>query len=87
MLDAIDQHMKLFPPQPVTLPWGSADGDPVTVRLLIVNEQGDAMSGDLFTKIVWKPAFGKAGLDYQNRADGMHCGLRLGQRAGRLPRA
>ncbi|NUS92622.1 MAG: tyrosine-type recombinase/integrase, partial [Nocardia sp.] len=23
-------------------------------------------------KIVWKPAFGKAGLDYRNRADGMH---------------
>lgn len=76
VLDAIDQHMKLFPPLPVTLPWGSADGDPVTVRLLIVNEQGGAMSGDLFTKIVWKPAFGKAGLDYQNRADGMHSGLR-----------
>ncbi|MEU1544868.1 site-specific integrase [Nocardia sp. NPDC005745] len=76
VLDAIDQHMKLFPPRPVTLPWGSADGDPVTVRLLVVNERGGAMSGDLFTKIVWKPAFGKAGLDYQNRADGMHSGLR-----------
>ncbi|MGW4328815.1 tyrosine-type recombinase/integrase [Nocardia sp. NPDC004573] len=76
VLDAIDQHMELFPPQLVTLPWGSADGDPVTVRLMIVNERGGAMSGDLFTKIVWKPAFGKAGLDYQNRADGMHSGLR-----------
>ncbi|MEU2126720.1 tyrosine-type recombinase/integrase [Nocardia niwae] len=76
VLEAIDQHMESFPPQPVTLPWGSADGDPVTVRLLIVNERGGAMSGDLFNKIVWKPAFGKAGLDYQNRADGMHSGLR-----------
>ncbi|MBF6202628.1 MULTISPECIES: hypothetical protein [Nocardia] len=25
---------------------------------------------------MWKPAFGKAGLDYQNRADGIHSGLR-----------
>jgi site-specific recombinase XerD len=76
VLDAIDRHVKRFPPQLVTLPWGSADGDPVTVRLLIVNDQGGAMSGDLFTKIVWKPAFGKADLDYENRADGMHSGLR-----------
>ncbi len=76
VLAAMDQHMELFPPPSVTLPWGSADGDPATVRLLIVNEQGGTMSGDLFTKIVWKPAFGKAGLDYKNRADGMHSGLR-----------
>lgn len=72
LLDVIDEHMEEFPARPVTLPWGSATGKPVTVRLLIVKADGKALSGDLFNKIVWKPAFGKAGLDYRNRADGMH---------------
>ncbi|WP_280428739.1 tyrosine-type recombinase/integrase [Nocardia brasiliensis] len=34
------------------------------------------MSGDLFNKVVWQPAFAKAGLTYRTRADGMHTGLR-----------
>lgn len=55
---------------------GSVDGDPVKVSLLTTNSKGEAMSGDLFSKIVWKPAFGKADLEYVNRADGMHSGLR-----------
>ena len=71
-LDMIDSHVKLFPAHPVTLPWGSATGKSVTVRLLIVKADGMALSGDLFNKIVWRPAFGKAGLSYRNRVDGMH---------------
>ncbi|WP_280451599.1 tyrosine-type recombinase/integrase [Nocardia cyriacigeorgica] len=76
LLDEIDQHLEEFPAQKVTLPWGTADGQPVTVSLVITNPNNEAMSGDLFSKIVWKPAFSKAGLDYENRADGMHSGLR-----------
>ncbi|MEV0549395.1 tyrosine-type recombinase/integrase [Nocardia salmonicida] len=48
----------------------------MTVSLLITNRGGSTMSGDSFGKVVWKPAFGKAGLEYVNRADGMHSGLR-----------
>lgn len=76
LLDAIDEHLQTFPAQAVTLPWASADGEVVTVPLLITNSKGEAMSGDLFSKIVWKPAFGKADPEYMNRADGMHSGLR-----------
>ncbi|NKY33930.1 site-specific integrase [Nocardia speluncae] len=72
LLDVIDSHAEQFPAQPVTLPWASATGELVTVRLLIVKADGMALSGDLFNKIVWKPAFGKADLAYRNRADGMH---------------
>ncbi|MFC9434941.1 tyrosine-type recombinase/integrase [Nocardia sp. NPDC057030] len=76
VLDSIDQHMEEFPPMPVTLPWATADGELVTVPLLITNDAGGTMSGDLFNKVVWKPAFAKAGLTYRTRADGMHTGLR-----------
>ncbi len=64
--------MEQYPPVCVTLPWGSADGEPVTVPLMITHPNGGAIGGDLFTKIAWRPAFSKAGLEYQNRADGMH---------------
>ncbi|MFI6047122.1 tyrosine-type recombinase/integrase [Nocardia sp. NPDC051321] len=76
VLDDIDRHIELYPPQPVTLPWASPDGDPITVSLLITDEKGHTMSGDLFNKVVWKPAFGAAKLEYRPRADGMHSGLR-----------
>ncbi|WP_244198104.1 tyrosine-type recombinase/integrase [Nocardia neocaledoniensis] len=48
----------------------------MAVPLLTTNSRGEAMCGDLFSKIVWKPAFAKADLEYVNRADGMHSGLR-----------
>ncbi|MEV6339484.1 site-specific integrase [Nocardia vinacea] len=76
VLDEIDWHIEKYPPQSVTLPWGSPDGELVTVSLLITDEDGDAMSGDLFTKVAWRPAFAKADLEYRPRADGMHSGLR-----------
>ncbi|MFI9506790.1 tyrosine-type recombinase/integrase [Nocardia sp. NPDC052566] len=76
VLDEIDEHMKEYPPQSVTLPWGSADGKPVTVLLLLTDHNGATMSGDVFTKTVWKPAFAVGDLIYRPRADGMHTGLR-----------
>ncbi|WP_247609781.1 tyrosine-type recombinase/integrase [Nocardia veterana] len=72
LLGVIDSHVERFPAQSVTLPWGSAAGEPRTVRLLITKPDGMALNGDLFNKIVWNPAFGKAGLSYRNRVDGMH---------------
>ncbi|MEV6069243.1 tyrosine-type recombinase/integrase [Nocardia sp. NPDC052001] len=68
----IDCYVEEFPSIPVTLPWGSADGEPVTVPLLITNPKGGAMSGDLFGKVAWFPAFAKGGLEYRKRIDGMH---------------
>ncbi|WP_245554136.1 tyrosine-type recombinase/integrase [Nocardia takedensis] len=72
LLAVIDAHVAAFPSVPVTLPWASADGKATTVSPLVVTPTGAAISGDLFNKIVWQPAFGKAGLVYMKRADGMH---------------
>ncbi|OXM67918.1 tyrosine-type recombinase/integrase [Amycolatopsis vastitatis] len=72
MLAEIDDHEDRFPSVAVTLPWQSADGDPVTARLLMTGEAGRLYSGDLFTKVVWHGAFRTAGITYRGRADGMH---------------
>ncbi|WP_174557040.1 hypothetical protein [Nocardia jejuensis] len=39
---------------------------------MITRPSGEPLSGDLFTKVGWKPAFGNADLEYRNRIDGMH---------------
>lgn len=72
MLAEIDDHEDRFPSVAVTLPWQSADGDPVTARLLMTGEGGRLYSGDLFTKVVWHGAFRAAGVKYRGRGDGMH---------------
>ncbi|WP_409181467.1 site-specific integrase [Amycolatopsis sp. VS8301801F10] len=72
MLAEIDDHEDRFPAVAVTLPWQKADGERVTVRLLMTGENGRLYTGDLFTKVVWQGAFRKAGLTHRGRADGMH---------------
>ncbi len=72
VLRAIREHMRLFPPVEVTLPWRDPEGDPVTVRLLATGDAGRLYTGDLFHKVVWLGAFREAGLIYRKRADGMH---------------
>ncbi|MFJ1760746.1 tyrosine-type recombinase/integrase [Amycolatopsis sp. NPDC088138] len=72
MLAEIDGHEDRFPSVAVTLPWQSADGEPVTARLLMTGEGGRLYSGDLFTKVVWHGAFRASGVEYRRRADGMH---------------
>lgn len=72
MLAEIDDHEDQFPSAAITLPWQSAEGEPVTARLLMTGEGGRLYSGDLFTKVVWCGAFRKAGIEYRRRADGMH---------------
>ncbi|WP_020668111.1 hypothetical protein [Amycolatopsis nigrescens] len=44
----------------------------MTVRLLVTGEEGRLYTGDLFTKVVWKGAFRKAGIEYRSQIDGMH---------------
>ncbi len=72
VLEQIDDHLELFEVVPVTLPWDQPNGPLVTVNLLITKEDGKPYSGDLFNKVVWTPAFKRAGLTYTNRQDGMH---------------
>ncbi|MEU0877587.1 site-specific integrase [Lentzea sp. NPDC005914] len=72
VLEQIDDHLELFEVVPVALPWDQPNGQPVTVNLLITKEDDKPYSGDLFNKVVWTPAFKRAGLTYTNRQDGMH---------------
>lgn len=72
VLAEVQEHERRFPSVPVTLPWKEPDGAPVTVRLLVTREGGRLYTGDSFNKRIWIPAFRAAGVEYRNRADGMH---------------
>lgn len=72
VLEALDTYQETYPAIPVTLPWDEPNGAPVTANLLMVRDDGNAQSGDLFNKVVWVPAFKQAGLTYTKRQDGMH---------------
>jgi hypothetical protein len=54
------------------LPWGEPGGKQVTVRLLLTGDGGRLHRSDCFNKVVWQGAFRAAGVEYRNRADGMH---------------
>ncbi|MFS8104624.1 site-specific integrase [Lentzea alba] len=72
VLEQLDDHLEMFEAVPVSLPWDQPNGQLVAVNLLISKESGKPYSGDLFNKVVWTPAFKRAGLTYTNRQDGMH---------------
>jgi integrase len=82
VLEEIDAHLDNFEPVRVTLPWLEPGGRPETVRLLIRRPQVlrrfgaraayEAISGPEFNSVIWRPAYGAAGLNYIPRRDGMH---------------
>jgi integrase len=72
VLTSIRDYQEAFPSVPVTLPWDKPSGELVTVMLLVVPDSGELYTGDEFGKVVWQPAFKRAGLTYIKRQDGMH---------------
>lgn len=72
VLAAMRAHDEAYSSTEITLPWDEPGGKSVTARLLVTGEAGRLYSGDLFHKVVWQGAFRTAGLEYRNRADGMH---------------
>jgi integrase len=58
---ALAEHMRLFPPVEVTLPWGDVDGDPVTVRLFFTNTQGSPVHPVTFRE-VWNARLTRVGI-------------------------
>jgi integrase len=72
VLAAARVHERAFPTAEVTLPWGELGGKLVTVRLLVTGDGGRTYRGDCFNKVIWQGAFRAAGVEYRNRADGMH---------------
>ncbi|MFD1046942.1 tyrosine-type recombinase/integrase [Kibdelosporangium lantanae] len=72
VLDEIDAHVDTFGITQVTLPWLQPAGRPTTASLMVIREDGRPWYGDLYTKVVWKSAFKRAGVEYRDRVDGMH---------------
>lgn len=69
---AVKRHIEAFPPLPVTLPWKTLDGDPVTVPLLVYTREQNPIYRNSFNHHVWKPALRAAGIPDPKRADGFH---------------
>lgn len=69
--DALAAHLAAHPARPVTLPWGTGDGKPVTVELVVTTPQGEALQRNTFNRRIWTPALSAAGVE-QTRDDGMH---------------
>lgn len=93
------EHMQTgnHPPVPVTLPWKTLDGEPVTARLIFTTRQGTPINRNEWNRFVWKPALlrcrcsGNSGerlprapASLRERAPGARCGH---PGAGRVPRA
>jgi integrase len=58
---ALAEHVRLYPPREVTLPWRVPDGPPRKARLLFVSTDGNALLRPSFNNI-WRSAVESAGL-------------------------
>jgi integrase len=72
LLQLLDDHVKLFPPVPVTLPWDEPNGPPVTVELLLTAPVGGPLMRRHFNERVWHVSRKAAGVAAPTRDDGMH---------------
>ncbi|MCK2237818.1 MULTISPECIES: site-specific integrase [unclassified Crossiella] len=72
VLRDLDTHMEAFPPVEVTLPWLEPNGEPETVRLILVNQDGKAVRRQVFNQWVWNPAVARAKVPRVKRQDGVH---------------
>lgn len=59
---ALLEHMTLFEPSDVTLPWRTPDGPPVTKRLIFTRVEGAPVRRSDFNVRAWKPALVAAGV-------------------------
>lgn len=58
---ALSEHMRLYPPVSVTLPWRTLDGDPVTVRLFFSDDDGGPVKNLRFNR-EWRKALTVVGI-------------------------
>ena len=72
VLRELDAYAERFPPTELTLPWVHPGGDPVTVRVYMVDHDGTACRRGAFNLRVWRPALARAGVVSPTRDDGMH---------------
>jgi integrase len=69
--DLLAAYLTEHPARPVTLPWRSLDGEPVTARLVLTNRERNAMNRNYFNTRIWHRALAAAGLP-DGRQNGMH---------------
>jgi len=69
--EALAEHIRLYPPREVTLPWRTPDGKPRTELLIFTSSRGGVIARTQFNKAVWLPARTAAGIA-SVRANGMH---------------
>ena len=65
------EHIRQFPPQPVTLPWRTQAGKPRTLSLVFTGLRGSALNHAALNRRVWRPARRAAGIPDGQDA-GMH---------------
>lgn len=68
---ALAEHIRLFPPGPVTLPWREPGAAVKTERLIFTNTAGGALNRGSFNDRAWKPALVAAGVE-PTRHNGFH---------------
>ena len=65
------EHAERFPPTPITLPWATLSGEPVTVALYLYTAGREPLKRSGFNATVWKGAIKAAGIA-DDRRNGMH---------------
>ncbi|MEU8872825.1 site-specific integrase [Streptomyces javensis] len=60
--EALQEHVKRFPPVKVTLPWMRATGQPVTKQLIFSGPNGGHVWRTSLNEDHWKPSLAKAGV-------------------------
>lgn len=60
--DALQRHMKEYPPVEITLPWKTAAGPPVTKRLIFTGPEGNHVWRTSLNEVHWKPALASVGV-------------------------
>jgi integrase len=70
VIPVLSEHVRQYPPVPVTLPWGRPDGRPVTRELLFTMD-GRALNRNDFNRL-WRPAWKAAGVPDRGRQNGCH---------------
>jgi len=60
--EALQEHIKRFPPVEIKLPWMRANGQPVTRRLIFSGPNGGHIWRTSLNEDHWKPALAKAGV-------------------------
>jgi integrase len=72
VIPVLAEHVREYPPVPVTLPWGAPEGKPVTRELLFTGADSRALNRNTFNRD-WRRAWKGAGVpDRGPRLNGCH---------------